>query len=285
MSPRALRRIIRRILLLQRCNQGIEVPLRGLRRETRLKARDGLVGGTRAAHRRRGGVGVKSGRRPQFGTDLLAGLALVAKAGGHDADNKSGIVVNAQSLADNVRVGAKCALPEPIADDDFVVEAGCGVVRIEGAPQLRVDAEHREVARCDRLSGEARGLAAAGKSVGAEKAKGHILEDSRVLKVSQLGDGEADVVRAHAGKVGFNSHQLAGVGVGQRMQQGCVDDAVDGGGGSDAERDCGDRNERKSGRPPKHANRVPQVEEQILDQGKTLLGVVVFPDRLRPRRA
>ena len=49
----ALRRIIRRILLLQRCNQGIEAPLRGLRRETRLKARDGLVAQTRAAHRRR----------------------------------------------------------------------------------------------------------------------------------------------------------------------------------------------------------------------------------------
>ena len=143
----AWRRIIRRILLLQRCNQGIEAPLRGLRRETRLKARDGLEGETRAAHRRRGGVAEKSARRPQFGTALLAGLALVAKAGGHDADNMSGIVVNAQSLAENVRVGAKCALPEPIADDDFVVEAGCGVVRIEGAAQLRVDAEHREVAR------------------------------------------------------------------------------------------------------------------------------------------
>src|ERR1700677_1473944 len=148
-SPRALRRIIRRILLLQRCNQGIETPLRGLRRETRLKARDGLEGQTRAAHRRR--VVRKSPRRPQFGTALLAGLTLVAKAGGHDADNMSGIVVKAQSLAENVRVGAKCALPEPIADYDFAVEAECGVVRIEGAAQLRVDAEHREVARCDRL--------------------------------------------------------------------------------------------------------------------------------------
>jgi hypothetical protein len=44
-------------------DQGIEVHLRGLRRETRLKARDGLVGETRAAHRRRGGVAEKSGRR------------------------------------------------------------------------------------------------------------------------------------------------------------------------------------------------------------------------------
>ena len=113
-SPRALGRIIRRILLLQRCNQCIEAPLRGLRRQTRLKARDGLERQTRAAHRRRGGVVGKSPRSPQFGTALLAGLALIAKAGGHDADNMSGIVVKAQSLAENVRVGAKCALPEPI---------------------------------------------------------------------------------------------------------------------------------------------------------------------------
>src|ERR1700722_14617237 len=94
-SPRALRRIIRRILLLQRCNQGIEAPLRGLRRETRLKARDGLEGETRAAHRRRGRVAEKSGRSPQIGTALLAGLALVAKACGHDADNSIDIVVKA----------------------------------------------------------------------------------------------------------------------------------------------------------------------------------------------
>jgi hypothetical protein len=128
-SPRALGRIIRRILLLQRCNQGIEVPLRGLRRETRLKPRDGLEGETRAAHRRRGGVAIKSGRGPQIGTALLASLALVAKAGGHDADNMIDIVVKAQTLAENMRVGAKCALPEPITDDDFKVEAGvasCG---------------------------------------------------------------------------------------------------------------------------------------------------------------
>src|SRR5271163_325188 len=116
-SPFGLGRIIRRILLFQRRNQGIETPLRGLRRETRLKARDGLEGKTRAAHRRRGGVAEKSGSRPHIGTALLAGLALVAKAGGHDADNMKGIVVKAQTFAENVRVGAKCALPEPIAED------------------------------------------------------------------------------------------------------------------------------------------------------------------------
>src|ERR1700757_184174 len=87
-------------------------------------------------------------------------------------------------------------------------------------------------------------------------------------------------MRAHAGKVGFDAHQFAGLGVGQRMQQGCVDDAVDGGGGSDAEGHGGDRNERESRRSEKHANRVSQVEEQILDEGKTLLVVMTLPYRL-----
>src|SRR5580692_6541164 len=146
-SPGGLGRIIRRILLLPRCDQNIEVPLRGLRRETRLKARDGLVGGTRAAHRRRGVGAGKSVRRPQFGTALLGGLALVAKAGGHDPDNIKKIVVKTQTFAEDVRVGAKCALPKPIADDDFEVGAGCGVVRIEGAAQCCIHAEDREIAR------------------------------------------------------------------------------------------------------------------------------------------
>ena len=35
----------------------------------------------------------------------------------------------------------------------------------------------------------------------------------------------------------------------------------------------------ESRRSQKHANRVPQVEEQILDEGEALLGVMVFPDR------
>ncbi len=106
------------------------------------------------------------------------------------------------------------------------------------------------------------------------------MEDSRVLKVSQLRDGDADVVRAHAGKVGFNSHQFAGVGVGQRMQQGCVDDAVDGGGGSDAEGHGGDGNQGKSGRPVQHAKRVAEIEEKILSKRKTLLGVVLLANGL-----
>ena len=85
-------------------------------------------------------------------------------------------------------------------------------------------------------------------------------------------------MRAHAGKVGFNSHQFAGVGVGQRMQQGCVDDAVDGGGGSDTQSHCGDGDKGKSRRLAKHAKCVLHVDHQILNEGQALLGVVMLPD-------
>src|ERR1700678_639187 len=125
-----------------------------------------------------------------------------------------------------------------------------------------------------------RGLGAAGNIFGAVKAQGHILEDSRILKVSQLRNGEADVVRAHAGKVGFNVHYFARVGVGQRMQQGCVDYAVDGGGGSDTEGHGGDDNEGKSGSPQEHAERIADIEKEILSERKTLLRVVVLAYRL-----
>ena len=84
----------------------------------------------------------------------------------------------------------------------------------------------------------------------------------------------------YAGKVVLDVDELGGIWVRQRVQQRGVDDAIDRGGGSDAQRHCGDRNERESRRSQQHANRVPQVEEQILDQGKSLLVVVVFPDRL-----
>ena len=64
------------------------------------------------------------------------------------------------------------------------------------------------------------------------------------------------------------------------MQQRGVDHAIDRRSSSDAQRDCGDRNERESRRSQKHAHRVSQVEEQILDEGKTLLVVMAVSYRL-----
>jgi hypothetical protein len=105
------------------------------------------------------------------------------------------------------------------------------------------------------------------------------LEDPGTLQVSPFRNGHADVLRTYAGEIVLNAHQFGRVWVWQMVQQRSIDHAIDRGGGSDAQCDCGDRNERESRRSQKHANRVSQVEEQILDEGQALLGVMMFPYR------
>jgi hypothetical protein len=56
------------------------------------------------------------------------------------------------------------------------------------------------------------------------------------------------------------------------MQQGCVDDAIDGGGGSGAEGHGGDGNDGKPRRPQEHAERIADIEKEILSERKTPLG-------------
>jgi hypothetical protein len=55
---------------------------------------------------------------------------------------------------------------------------------------------------------------------------------------------------------------------------------MDGGRGSDAERNGGDDNRGKSARPMQHAKRVAEIEEKILSERKTLLGVVLLANGL-----
>src|ERR1035438_7479726 len=86
-----------------------------------------------------------------------------AKAARHDAHDVINVVVQAQSFADNVRVGSEFPPPEPVADHDLQVVAGSGIVRIECAAQLRVYTEDSEVIRRNVLEAETLGLCAAGE--------------------------------------------------------------------------------------------------------------------------
>src|ERR1700733_4859833 len=153
---------------------------------------------------------------------------------------------------------------------------------IECATQLRVYTEDREVIWRNVIVTETLGLFTAGEVyVCAGAGNRHGLEYPGALEVSPLRDGDPDVLGAYAGKIVLKAHQLGRVWVRQRMQQRGVDHAIDRGGGSDAQRHYGDRNERESRRSQKHANRVPQIEEQILEEGEALRVVVAFADRFR----
>jgi hypothetical protein len=279
--PLGLRRIVFRILLLQRFNQRIEVRLCGGDGETGLEPCEDHSMQTQSAPRRRvrqTGIAIAE---PQFRILLVAGRALIAKSARHDAHDAIPVVVEAQGPADDVPVGSELPSPEPVADDDLEVEAGSGVVRVEGAAQLRVCAEGGEVIRRDSLEVEAQRPRAAGEGhVGAGAGDRHGLEDAGTLHVSPLRDGHADRLRADAGQIVFEAHQFAGVWVRQWAQQRRIDHTEDGSGGADAERNGGDRNERETGGAHQHAHCVAQIEEQVFEQGQALLGVVTLADRL-----
>jgi hypothetical protein len=73
------------------------------------------------------------------------------------------VIVKAHSFAENLRVGSEFPSPEAIADHDLKVVAGSGIIRIEGAAQLRAYTEDREVIRHDLLEAETQGLCTAAK--------------------------------------------------------------------------------------------------------------------------
>src|SRR5215472_17155572 len=192
------------------------------------------------------------------------------------------VVVQAQGFADNAGVGSELPPPKPVAEHHLQVVAGSGIVRIEGATQLRVCTEDREVVGRNGLETESLGLCTTGEVyVCAVAGNCHGLEYPGALEVSPLRDGGADVLRADAGQVVLDAHHLVRIWVRQRAQQRGVDYAIDRGGGPDAQRHRGNRDERKSRRSQKHANRVTQIEEQILEKREALFGVIAFADCLR----
>ena len=87
----------------------------------------------------------------------IAGESAVKFAGG-DADDGGVLSVEADGLADDVRVGVEVAAPVAIADDHGWDAAGFVEVGAEEAAALRLHAEDGEIIRGDELSVNAVGL-------------------------------------------------------------------------------------------------------------------------------
>jgi hypothetical protein len=89
-------------------------------------------------------------------------------------------------------------------------------VGIEGAAQLGVYTEDREVIRRNMLVAETLGLCTAGEvHVGAGAGNRHGLEYAGTLQVSPLRYGDTDVLRAYAGKIVLERTNSAGFGYGK----------------------------------------------------------------------
>ena len=132
------------------------------------------------------------------------------EARGRDAENRVEIVVETHRLADDVRVGAEKATPEPIADDGDLGDARAVIARREDTAALSLHPEHREVVGVDKEPFDALGAIAPGE-VGVDGIEpGDRLEDAgAITPVEELGDREADVGRFTAGEITADADERA----------------------------------------------------------------------------
>ena len=135
---------------------------------------------------------------------------------------------------------------------------------IEGASELGVNSQQREIRRRDDEQADARRRRRAREVVVVIPGRRDVLEDSRAREVLDLGIGHADVLGADARKVGLDADELLRPRIGQRVKQRRIDDAEDRGRGSDAERDRQNRDRGEARRLAQHPQRVARVLNEVV---------------------
>jgi hypothetical protein len=168
------------------------------------------------------------------GVDIAA-LAVKGKAGRDDADDGVVRTVEAERFAGNVERSAEFAAPETAAEHDNGSGAELIVGLIEKAADDGMDAEDFEEFVGDHVAGEAFGDFAAAEevvvlvAVHGERGEGLVV----ALPVEKVGvvDGSA----FDAGDRVVEGDELAGLWVGERIEENAVDNGEEGGVGANAE--------------------------------------------------
>src|SRR5580700_4107734 len=184
----------------------------------------------------------------------------MAKSAWQNPNNCSGITVEPDGTAENIRIGAIGTAPQAIADHGQGSETRREVLRTKQPSDLRGHAQHGKVAETaiDRL--ETLGLFGAGQILGTLKDRGHIFKYTRSrLQVIQFGLGKANVPQSYAGLVKEDSYQTVGIAVGQRTQQHGIHDAENGRVGSHAQSQGKHRYDGKTGTFQKQPQSIPHV--------------------------
>ena len=168
---------------------------------------------------------------------------------GH-ADDRHGVVVDEDLLADRLRVAIESPRPVVVADHDRWVTLVDLIVflRIEDASRRRSHAEHREVVARHHLDVDALGLVVDRDRGVGQPARQHFAERLGallVLLVDRIGvHARAHVAAAVRARL-IQHHQLVRVLHRQLAQQDLVDQREDRGVRADAERERQDRDDRK----------------------------------------
>src|ERR1700683_657130 len=167
----------------------------------------------------------------------------MAKSAWQNPNNCSGITVEPDGTAENIRIGAIGTAPQAIADHGQGSETRREVLRTKQPSDLRDHTQHGKVAETaiDRL--ETLGLFGASQILATLKDRGHIFKYTRSrLQVIQFGLGKLNVPQSYAGLVKEDSYQTISVAEWKRAQQHGIHDAENCRVGSHAESQSQNRN-------------------------------------------
>ena len=168
-----------------------------------------------------------------IGLERSSGMAEIRR---HDAEHCVWVVIEANFFTEDVRVGAKLAPPESVAEYHSINETGDGVLIGVNATDARLDSQQREVIRAGGESFDALRAISAGQ-IGADGPDhGNLVEDAgTLLEIPKLGNGHADVRNVGAAEIVEDADELFLMREGQRAEQNGVDDAEGGDVGADTE--------------------------------------------------
>ncbi len=166
------------------------------------------------------------------------------EAGLGDADDGVAVAVEDDALADDGGVGGEAGFPEIKADHGDGVGVGSAVVVFgEGAADGGADAEDGEVSAGDELGGDTLGFAVEAETGFIGEAAEHAGEDGVVVAevvVHGPGDGVAAPVASVVVAVAGEEDETLRLLDGEEAEEDLIEEAEDGGVGSDAEGERGD---------------------------------------------
>ena len=106
-------------------------------------------------------------------------------------------------------IASERSLPQSVADDNFQIEPGRLILRIERAAQLRFHFEHRKIGGRDRKQPDSRRLRSSGEIHVTAAERRNIIKNAGALQIVPFRHGHPYVTRAYAGKIVFDGYQLA----------------------------------------------------------------------------
>ena len=172
----------------------------------------------------------------------------MAEIGRHDADNGVTVFIHANAPAQNMRVAAELALPQPIADHHGLGETGRLIARPIKTSQSGLSAQDIEIIEAGAEHFDALGMIAAAKRGADWPDDADVVENAgSIAQILELRNGQADVLHARAAQIVKDSHQAFRMLEWKRAQEHGIDHGKDGDVRADAERQRKHRDRGESG--------------------------------------